>query len=240
MHLPSILPEGTVITLSGVHLEEEVTSRSAHRPCADIPLRVSWKHSGLILWVGKKSMRCTPGNPEKIDFEGAGGAWAQWEACEPPMPAVESEYDPLPTGAVATVVLRNRGVSAAQAARALESDVDGAFDPLYLHPIEGGWEATRDPVPLVLRLVEAVVPLNKAMPAQAVKPCLGGCGFAVTWHSSHCCIKCQSQPGCGHGAKCHRRPMLSDPPLTVRHGCPNRPMRRPTVELIHCRCLTRS
>ena len=35
--------------------------------------------------------------------------------------------------------------------------------------------------------------------------CSGGCGYMVTWHRTHCCGACQSNPG-SHGPHCDRQP----------------------------------
>ena len=42
-----------------------------------------------------------------------------------------------------------------------------------------------------------------------VLPCASGCGFAITWHTSHCCKMCLHAPG-EHGTRCDRVP-LPDP-----------------------------
>lgn len=39
-------------------------------------------------------------------------------------------------------------------------------------------------------------------------PCPSGCGFLVTWHSTHCCSSCQRQHG-EHGARCERKVVAS-------------------------------
>lgn len=37
-------------------------------------------------------------------------------------------------------------------------------------------------------------------------PCPGGCGYLVTWHSSHCCGAC-SDGTCQHGQRCQKKPL---------------------------------
>jgi prolyl 4-hydroxylase len=40
--------------------------------------------------------------------------------------------------------------------------------------------------------------------APANAPCPGGCGFAITFHATHCCEVCRLE--CGHGPRCEHRP----------------------------------
>jgi hypothetical protein len=35
-----------------------------------------------------------------------------------------------------------------------------------------------------------------------MEPCAGGCGFAKTWHSTHCCRSCEKSGATQHGPKC--------------------------------------
>ena len=41
------------------------------------------------------------------------------------------------------------------------------------------------------------------MPSKPTKVCPGGCGFAITWHATHCCMKCKSKPS-QHGPMCRK------------------------------------
>lgn len=43
-----------------------------------------------------------------------------------------------------------------------------------------------------------------------VDPCPSGCGFARTWHPTHCCGACQARRGT-HGPSCERRPRRPPP-----------------------------
>ncbi|KAL1503352.1 hypothetical protein AB1Y20_011404 [Prymnesium parvum] len=42
-------------------------------------------------------------------------------------------------------------------------------------------------------------------PPAAASPCASGCGFAATWHATHCCSLCAMQRGC-HGQRCDLLP----------------------------------
>mmetsp|Transcript_47678 Transcript_47678/g.102087 ORF Transcript_47678/g.102087 Transcript_47678/m.102087 type:complete len:604 (-) Transcript_47678:172-1983(-) len=48
-----------------------------------------------------------------------------------------------------------------------------------------------------------------------LKACAGGCGFAATWHPTHCCNRCSLSTGKGgpacHGPACDRRPFPTPP-----------------------------
>jgi len=46
--------------------------------------------------------------------------------------------------------------------------------------------------------------------ASAVGPCAGGCKFAKTWHSTHCCGACMKSGGNQHGPRCARVPAEAD------------------------------
>lgn len=45
------------------------------------------------------------------------------------------------------------------------------------------------------------------------KACPGGCGFAVTWHATHCCKACFNT-GWKHGPKCWQLPVRGTDPVT--------------------------
>merc|ERR1712048_1490262 len=40
------------------------------------------------------------------------------------------------------------------------------------------------------------------------RPCAGGCGYAATWHPTHCCNACKrggkTGHGCTHGPRCQK------------------------------------
>jgi len=42
-------------------------------------------------------------------------------------------------------------------------------------------------------------------PAQRPRACEGGCGFCITWHSTHCCGVCAKAVG-KHGPRCEKVP----------------------------------
>ncbi|CAK0889784.1 unnamed protein product [Prorocentrum cordatum] len=42
---------------------------------------------------------------------------------------------------------------------------------------------------------------EKAQPSA----CPGGCGFEITWHSTHCCALCRDSGGRSHGPKCDKK-----------------------------------
>jgi len=206
---PDTLPEGSLITLGTV--DDRLVTPT---------LRVTWKARGrsaallLTLVQGEGSLRCKPKTPAEVDFNGSGGIFAQWEVVPPPPQPPGADYDTLPTDAMATLALRNLGVSAARAATALSLDSSGATespdmtDAMYLRARAGGWAGGASPALLVLRLAAATATSMTAptapvpSPAAAKLSCPGGCGYVVTWHPTHCCAMCAK--GGAHGGRCER------------------------------------
>ena len=54
------------------------------------------------------------------------------------------------------------------------------------------------------KLLELMTKSEAPPPPLGPKLCPSGCGFVVTWHSTHCCQRCVGEPG-KHGSKCDRK-----------------------------------
>ena len=52
----------------------------------------------------------------------------------------------------------------------------------------------------VAKLVAKQLPVE--LSAEEQWPCPNGCGYAVTWHPTHCCMRCSIDDG--HGVRCER------------------------------------
>ena len=240
MSLIDSLPDGSRVMLSTI--DERLTTAFV----------VGWKkangHGSLRskltltpVQPGEGSLRCKVKSPGEVDYKGGGGVWAQWEVLAPPPEYAGADFivPELPDGAIATLALRNVGMSATQAAAALEAGVPdvpigipvdagqamdgqaaGSSVPMFLTARSVGgsgrgqlsWAVGRAPAALIVRRVavhhprSAPTPTHGGAAAPIAKACPSGCGFAVTWHVSHCCALCSVRPG-QHGGRCARKPL---------------------------------
>jgi hypothetical protein len=73
----------------------------------------------------------------------------------------------------------------------------GASKAVATLPAPAGTKETGAPASAPVRAESCSSPLPS---------CPGGCGYAVTWHKTHCCGRCASGGGGEHGQRCERRP----------------------------------